>query len=210
MVPHYFNPWSEVQQTQNRLPHWQQSGATYFVTWRLADSLPKALLTTHYQEREQWCRQHPPPWSEAIETDYHRRFSTRLDAWLDAGHGSCLLRCPQHAQRVADTLQHFEGQRTALVSFVVMPNHVHVIFVLHPQWQLEQIVHSWKRHSSLAIHRATGQNGVLWMKDYFDRLIRDPEHLSRCVRDVRRNAEKAQLKPSEFLLYESPLARTIL
>jgi hypothetical protein len=52
MSPQYFNPWSEVQHSQNRLPHWQQLGATYFVTWRLADSLPKALLATHFQERD--------------------------------------------------------------------------------------------------------------------------------------------------------------
>jgi putative transposase len=209
MSPQYFNPWSEVQHSQNRLPHWQQSGATYFVTWRLADSLPKVLLATHYQERDLWCQQHPQPWSLAIEADYHRRFSARLDAWLDAGHGCCLLRSPQHAQTVAAALHHFEGERTALISFVVMPNHVHVIFALNPQWQMEQLIHSWKRHSARAIHRATGQSGALWMKDYFDRLIRDPEPLSRCVRYVRRNPEKAQLRTDEFILYESPVAQAI-
>jgi putative transposase len=47
------------------------------------------------------------------------------------------------------------------------------------------------------------------MKDYFDRLIRDPEHLSRCVRYVQRNPEKAQLRTDEFILYESPLAQAI-
>ncbi len=209
MQPKYFNPWREVHQTHNRLPHWQQAGASYFVTWRLADSLPKALLDTHFQERDQWCQQHPQPWSEQTQAEYHRQFSTRLDAWLDAGHGSCLLRYPQHAQTVAAALHHFDADRVALISFVVMPNHIHTLFTLNPQWKLEQLIHTWKRHSAREIHRATGQTGALWMKDYFDRLIRDPEHLSHCVRYIRRNPQKAQLRPDEFLLHESPLARSI-
>jgi hypothetical protein len=34
---HFFNPHAEIRHTENRLPHWQQTGAVYFVTFRLAD-----------------------------------------------------------------------------------------------------------------------------------------------------------------------------
>ena len=54
MTPKFFNPWREIERTHNHLPHWQQEGASYFVTWRLADSLPKELLERHYLEREKW------------------------------------------------------------------------------------------------------------------------------------------------------------
>ncbi len=30
----FFNNETEIVKTRNRLPHWQQEGATYFVTWR--------------------------------------------------------------------------------------------------------------------------------------------------------------------------------
>jgi REP element-mobilizing transposase RayT len=206
----FFKPWREIERTHNRLPHWQQEGATYFVTWRLADSLPKSLLDAHYAERDQWLRLHPEPWSQETEAEYHRLFSRRLDAWLDEGHGSCLLRDPRHAAVVAGALRHFEGERCAMISFVIIPNHVHCLFTLHPEWTLEQIVHSWKRFSAREIHRTNGAAGSLWMKNYFDRIIRDPAHLHNCVRYIRRNPEKAALGPGEFLLEESPLACSIV
>ena len=40
----FFDPRTEVDKRLNRLPHWQQGEAWVFVTWRLADSLPKTKL----------------------------------------------------------------------------------------------------------------------------------------------------------------------
>lgn len=210
MSPKFFNPWRDIDRTHNHLPHWQQEGASYFVTWRLADSLPKELLDLHYHEREQWIRLHPEPWDETTEKQYHQLFSTRMDQWLDQDHGSCVLRTPAHAEVVAGALHHFESERVALISFVVMPNHAHVLFPLNPEWKLEEMIHSWKRHSANEINRHRGDTGPLWMKDYFDRLIRDPAHLNNCVRYIRNNPTKARLRAGEYLLYESPFARNIL
>lgn len=209
MTPKFYNPWSDIAITRNRLPHWQQTGATYFVTWRLADSLPKEMLDEHYADREQWIARHSEPWDEAAEAEYHRLFSMRLDRWLDDGYGSCRLRKPEHAQVVAQTFLHFEQDRTTMISFVVMPNHVHVLFTLNDAWTLEQVVHSWKRQSSREINRAIGKSGPFWQKNYFDRLVRDSPHLSNCVRYIRRNPTKARLSPDEYILYESELAQII-
>lgn len=140
---------------------------------------------------------------------YHRRFSLRLDVWLDQGHGSCLLRNPELASHVSKALLHFEGVRVFMISFVVMPNHVHCLFTLNPEWKLEQMLHSWKRHSAREINRSTGNAGALWQKDYFDRLIRDPGHFQNCVRYIRNNPVKATLETGEYILFESPLAQTI-
>jgi len=210
MTPKFFNPWREIERTHNHLPHWQQEGASYFVTWRLADSLPKELLERHYLEREKWLLAHPQPWDEAIEAEYHRRFSARMDAWLDEGHSSCMLREPAHAKIVAEALRHFDGIRIAMISWVVMPNHVHVLFTLNAEWKLEEMIHAWKRHSANEINRQRGETGPLWMKDYFDRLIRDPAHLNNCARYIRNNPTKARLRAGEYALYESPFAQNIL
>lgn len=209
MQTKYFNPWREIERTHNRLPHWQQAGASYFVTWRLADSLPKALLDQHYHEREQWLRSHPEPWDEATEAEYHQRFSARMDAWLDEGHGSCLLRDSRCSEIVSQALRHFDGERVAMISFVVMPNHVHGLFTLNQAWKLEELIHSWKRHTANEINRMHGESGALWMKDYFDRLIRDPSHLNNCIRYIRNNPNKARLRAGEYVLYESPLAQNV-
>ena|GEM_PF-5519111 len=55
----FFNDFAETRKTRNTLPHWQQEGATYFVTWRLADSIPQELLDKLRLERVGWIVKKP-------------------------------------------------------------------------------------------------------------------------------------------------------
>jgi len=91
----FFNPYANIRQTKNRLPHWQQDGAVYFITFRLADALPSRLRTQLEGEREAWLRVHPEPWSREIEREYHQRFSAesgmafgKVDLQLEGFHGA--------------------------------------------------------------------------------------------------------------------------
>lgn len=206
----FFNPYAEIRHTENRLAHWQQDGAVYFVSFRLADSIPSQLLDQWENERGAWLRVHPEPWSAEIEREYHRRFSGAIEQWLDAGHGACLLRKPHSAPIVAETLRHFEGERVAMISFVVMPNHVHALFVQNPEWPLEKLTRSWKGFTARQINKLLGRSGNFWQRDYFDRLIRDEKHFANCVRYIRRNPEKAGLRDKGFVLWESEIAKVIL
>jgi hypothetical protein len=62
-----FNPYAEIRHTENRLPHWQQENAVYFITFRLADAVPSHLRNQWERERASWLRLHPEPWSIEIE-----------------------------------------------------------------------------------------------------------------------------------------------
>jgi len=123
----FLNPFAGIGKSQNRLPHWQQDQATYFLTCRLHDSLPEALMNTWRAQRDQWCEQHPQPWTADIEMDYHKRFSSTLDRHLDDGHGSCLLRDPANAGIVAGAFSHYNDRHYLLHAWAIMPNHVHVL-----------------------------------------------------------------------------------
>lgn len=206
----FFNPYEDIRHTENRLPHWQQKGAVYFVTFRLADALPTRLRNQWENERESWLRVHPESWNAQNEREYHQRFSGAIERWLDAGHGSCLLRQRHCAEIVAETLRHFEGERVVMISFVVMTNHVHALFVQNPVWPLEKLLQSWKRFTTREINKLLERAGSLWQRDYFDRLVRDEKHFANCVRYIRRNPEKARLPPTEFILWESETALAIL
>jgi putative transposase len=206
---HFFNPYAEIRFTANRLPHWQQSGAVYFITFRLADAVPHRLRSQWESEREAWLRVHAQPWSAEVEQEYHERFSGAVERWLDAGHGSCILRRRDCAETVAEAGRYFDGQRLALISSVVMPNHLHALFVQNEAWPLEKLLRSWKSFTSRKINSLLGQNGRLWQRDYFDRLVRDEKHFANCARYIRRNPAKAHLQSSEYILYEGELARSV-
>jgi type I restriction enzyme R subunit len=201
---------SEIRELRNRLPHWQLDQTACFVTFRLNDSLPADVLKNWSKERDLWLAKHPKPWSEATEHEYHKRFATRIDQFLDAGHGSCVLARPECAELLSATLMLRDKLEYLLHSWVIMPNHVHALFSPAGGNSLSRIVGGWKRFSATKINKATGDFGSLWQKDYFDRLIRSWDHFMAVARYTRRNPAKAGLSDGSYACYESPWIRRLL
>ncbi|OYW29433.1 MAG: hypothetical protein B7Z47_04810, partial [Chthoniobacter sp. 12-60-6] len=65
----FFDPFAEIRVTRNNLPHWQQPGAAYFITFRMADSLPGEMLRGLDLERRRWKEAHPLPLSLEDEAE---------------------------------------------------------------------------------------------------------------------------------------------
>jgi len=206
----FISDFSKVDKHRNRLPHWSHEQTACFITFRLSDSIPATLLACWRKDRDQWLMEHPKPWSSEIEMEYHKKFSTRIDRWLDEGHGACPLANPINAAMVSDTLGHSDSSRYLIHSAVIMPNHVHVLTSPSAGESLPRIVANWKRFSATRIHKAAGTCGSLWQKDYFDRLIRDWDHFINVARYIRRNPQKAGLVDGRFVLYEAPWVKRLL
>ncbi len=207
---HFLGEASEISKLNNRLPHWQLQNSASFITFRLADSLPSSLLAEWQIERDQWIADHPRPWDSATESEYHRLFSTRLDRALDEGHGSCLLAHDQNAKLLRETLEFRDGKEYLLHSWVIMPNHVHVLMSPTAGVTLSKVVAAWKRFSAIRINKAIGGSGALWQKDYFDRLIRDWDHFANVARYIRRNPEKERLGNGRYVLWNAPWINRLL
>ena len=174
------------------LPHFDHPGLLQAITYRLADSLPAAVLSRLDAE----LRRLPLGRQDAAR----RR---RIDAWLDNGHGSRALRIPEAAACVADTWRHFDGERYDLLAWVVMPNHVHVLIRTYEGVALAKIVQSWKSYTGRRIgqmmaSRAEGRgfrkgSQRVWMREYWDRFIRDERHFHAVVNYIHQNPVKAGL-----------------
>jgi type I restriction enzyme R subunit len=154
----YFDPEAPVAHLTGDLPHWRQTGVTYFITFRLADSIPQEKLAIWREELATWLTAHPEPHDEQTRQEFYGRFPERLQVWLDAGVGSCILRIPEVRQIVTTALQHFDGQRYKLDEFVVAANHVHVLVTPAPEYELSDILHTWKSftaHEILKVEAAS-------------------------------------------------------
>ncbi len=197
------DPQGEFHQRRRNLPYFEQPGATYFITFRLGDSVPQSLLREWREEQENWLKHHPHPWDWKTEKEHHQLFVERREAWLDRGHGDCLLRDPRTAGIVADALRHFHGERYALDRFIVMPNHVHALVQPLPENALADILHSWKSFSATALNRLLEREGRVWMPESYDHIVRDEEELRAWRQYISANPAKGELREGEFVLEEA-------
>ncbi len=195
-----FDPSEPVQISTRHLPHWQQPGRTYFVTFRLADSLPQDRVREWEAERDQWLKSNPEPRSAEVLADYHRRFTQKFHDWLDQGSGSCWLREPPISQIMEDALRFFDGERYRLDDHVVMPNHVHVLVTTKADHTLSQILHSWRSYSANQINKQLGRTGRVWQDESFDHVVRSEAQLEKFRRYIGEHPHKARLNAHEYRL----------
>lgn len=199
-MPEFYHPDRETLKHGENLPHWQQGEVMQFVTFRLADSMPRTLIRKWKEELVIWSKLHPKPWTQEIKKEYHQRFTQQLELWLDQGHGSCLFKDSAVRKFLEDTLMHDQDLKARHHTWVIMPNHVHLLFT--PLAPIEKLMQSWKGISARRIG-----NGSIWQKNYRDTLIRDPQHFANAVRYIRRNPKN--LKPETYTLWESERAQAI-
>lgn len=168
------------------LPHRDEPHLLQSITYRLADSLPQEklrlledeLLSLPEDARESARRQ-------------------KIEYWLDAGMGCCALRHPEVARYVQNSFLHFHGERYHLHAWCIMPNHVHVL--IEPLTDLASIVQGWKSFTArwVLAHNGELKLGVpgenLWMREYWDRYIRDEHHYRKTVDYIHQNPVNAGL-----------------
>ena len=109
------------------------------------------------------------------------------EEWLDRGYGECLLAKPQAYEIVKVAFHLFDGKRYRMYSYVIMPNHVHLVFMPIAGRTVKEILHSWKSFTAHQINAALGREGKVWQDEYFDRYVRDTEHFGRVMRYVKHN-----------------------
>ncbi len=213
---HFFDPEAAITISAARLPHWEQNGGCFFITFRTADSLPNGICKALATDQAVWLRAH------GIDTTAHdwKAAASRLSvadraalrkqtakAWqhaLDGCHGACLLRSPSLRQHVVDALRYGNGVHYDLEGFVVMPNHVHVLAGFADGGTVRRQCRNWKHFTASTINRTLQRHGRFWQKESYDHLVRTPESLERLRDYIAGNPRQAQLRPDEYTLYLRP------
>jgi len=164
------------------LPHFNAGETLQMVTFREAGSLPRELV-------EYWRRRLGDCPDEAAKAEYE----AAVEQHLDNGHGPAHLQQAEIATLVESALLHFDDTRYRLLAWVIMPNHVHALLLPLAPYDLTGILQSWKGWSAREANRILGRAGQFWAPDYFDRYIRDGEHLTRAAGYIETNPVYARL-----------------
>jgi REP element-mobilizing transposase RayT len=188
----FFNPDNEIDIHQGNLPHWQQENVWYFITFRLADSIPAKVVEQIKQERELWLKKYDKNnLTTEQKKEYYKLFSERTENLLNAGKGCGVFKNEKIAKIVSEALLHFNNQRYILDEWVIMPNHVHIVFKPFEGYSLPDILHSWKSFTANEINKVTGNKGQLWMHESYDHIVRNEKALQAIRRYIWDNPVKA-------------------
>ena len=186
------------------LPHWQVDNGIYFVTFRLADSLPgraRFRAKSAFESELSDLLERGADDSELTSFKL-RHFLCRIEPVLDRGLGNCFLERPTVAQIVANALEYFDGARYELFAWTIMGNHVHILFRLFAGDRLQKVVHSWKSYTAQKANGLLDRRGKpFWQPDYFDRLVRTVEEFDRTRKYVWYNPEAAGIEDWEWREY---------
>lgn len=171
------------------LPHFNSPGVIQSVTFRLADSLPHSRLAELEDELASLNRTDP----DRAASERRRR----IESWLDSGMGCCALKHAAVAGIIQETMLKWDGERYRLIAWCIMPNHVHAL--LEPQVALSKILQSWKSFTGRWALARNAELGLgvpgdrFWMRESWDRYIRDLRHFESVKAYIERNPVDAGL-----------------
>lgn len=182
------------------LPHWTREGATYFITFRTADSLPaeaieKLSAESRLLERKQ-------NWQKLEPEETLRLSRLKSDGYLkllDQSYGACILLRDDCAEVVAKALKHYAEVHYRLWAWCVMPNHVHTVVQPFQGFELPKMLHGWKSVSSKRIGKLLGQGGVFWQSESYDHIIRDEAEFDHYMAYTLNNPKAAGLTNWKWL-----------
>lgn len=199
---------------KHALPHFQQPGQAYFVTWSLKDAVPKKALERYRNQlellgaailnrREETRLETASPDLDNLRQQYYslrRKYIKAYDDLLDAERNPAVnLSKPGNTKIIAEAIQFWEGKKLLNHACSIMTNHVHWVFELlgkdaegKPIY-LQDILQSVKRHTANRINKAEGRVGSLWQKESFDTTIRDEKHLYYAIEYTLNNPVSAGL-----------------
>ncbi len=178
------DPLKPVRVYRRNLPHWRQDGATYFVTFRLFDSLPAPMLKNLAWLRRMLLAAKDSD-DQFLKAD--RAYYLKYKEYLDRGFGACWLRKQEVKEVVEAALDHFAGNRYQLGELAVMPNHVHALVRPLADHELGEILHSWKSYTAKRILQIVDGEHRVWQDESYDRLVRDHTELARIETYIEKN-----------------------
>jgi putative transposase len=160
---------------RRRLPHLYVTGRPLFITFRLKDALP----SNH------------PFHAECITSG---KAFLAVDRMLDTARtGAMYLKQPEIAQVVIESiLKGVELGHYDLHAWVVMSNHVHMLFT--PHIKVSDLMRSLKRTTAARANQILHRTGQpFWQEESFDRLVRNDKEFRRTLRYIESNPVKAGL-----------------
>jgi REP element-mobilizing transposase RayT len=178
---------------RRNLPHWLVADASYFVTLRLKDTVPRPVLQQCERERETLKRS---AISAHAHTELARKHFARIEHILDTAKPSrSYLLNPDIAVMITRSLDWLEQRGWKVYASVLMSNHVHIL-MRNFDGQTDALpkhLASFKSYTAREANRVLKRKGSFWAREHFDHWIRTSQKFESTVAYILNNPVKAGL-----------------
>lgn len=179
---------------RRNLPHIQPEEGIFFITYRLAFTLPNNKTRELQQRRQTLVK-------NMTLSEYQK--DSRLFSFYDdllakeTSQPSWLLE-KDIAELVQDNLKYHHSKRYELICYTIMSNHVHII--IRPlidgegnYFSLAAIMKWHKNYTALKANEILKRSGRFWNHENYDHFIRDDKELYRIIKYILINPVKGRL-----------------
>lgn len=197
------------------MPHIQPGGATFFVTFRLAGSLPKEVVLQLKEEQsknERLLKNMKDEEKRKKKINDHRKlYFGKFDEILDkATSGPCWLKDERILKVVADAIRLHDKKEYDWLAYCIMPNHVHLVFTVRhdfissmraearatnttSRYIMTDILRLIKGATAKEANKILNRTGAFWQHESYDRVVRDEKELNRIIWYTINNPVRAGL-----------------
>jgi len=192
---------------KRNLPHYHTKGAIYFVTFRLAGSLPKQVvyeLKLENENIEKMIKQGKNPDSrKRLLLNHRKRYFQKFDKILDgSSSGSLWLRNEKIAKIVSDAIRYRNGKYYILYAYCIMPNHVHMLISVTRNavssspdsvrtYTLTKVLQDLKKFTAIRSNKILNHTGQFWHHESYDHVVRDEKEFYNILNYIVQNPVKA-------------------
>ena len=196
---------------RRNLPHYQPAYATFFITFRLAGSLPSEVIAhlkeEHHQNEKLLLKIRDEKMRKQEMLSMHKRHFGNFDEMLDkAANNQSWLRDDRIAQVIVGAM-HFRNKKAYnLLAYCIMPNHVHMVFTVGRRdsslykgktasdpYIVTKILENLKWYTAMKANEILNRKGAFWQHESYDHVVRDGKELERIINYVLNNPVRAGL-----------------
>lgn len=193
---------------RRRLPHYQPLRGTFFVTFRLAGSLPDyvvlQLKKEHLGLERQIAHMRDDSERNLAREEARKQYFENFDRFLDtSAEGQFWLRDDRIAGLVSAAIKYRDQMAYELLAYCIMPNHVHMVFSVErfaeslpardgvSRYIVTDIIGSLKKFTAHEANKILYRSGIFWQHESYDHVVRNDGDLGRIIEYVLNNPVKA-------------------
>ncbi len=182
---------------KRNLPHLFAPSSRYFITFRLANSLPKNVVENLKNEYDE-IKSNIIKADTIAKINAQRQYFEKFDQILDVfSEGDRWLSRPAIADGVAQTIHFLDGQSYDLICFTIMPNHVHMLFDHSFDYSgksVADVLQSLKKYTARISNKTLDRSGnQFWQHESYDHIVKDDRETENVIRYILYNPVKAGL-----------------